>query len=84
MKIDIPIGGHAWKRMEERGISETDVEAVVFNHTASWEDPKNGSRVLTGETPDGRVLRIALVDPPALDGTVIVKSVFEVNQEDSV
>jgi hypothetical protein len=67
---------HARDRCAERGISVSDVEAVVVSPSATWEDPGEASLVCSGVAADGRQLRVCLVHPPSSDGTVRVKTAF--------
>lgn len=84
MKIEISSGGHAEKRMFERGITRSDIDWIIHNPTASWDDSKNGSRVIVGTTADGKVLRVVVLDPPLSDGTVIVKTAYHPDPEDKL
>ena len=51
--------------MEERGISETEIEFVLNNHEIEYTD-RDGNRILVAH-PDGRYIKVVVrkdSDPP--------------------
>jgi Domain of unknown function (DUF4258) len=65
---------HLDRRLAARHITMDDVRSVLQNPLTTWPDPKNQSRVITGKSVDGRMLRVCCVDPVPPDGVEVVKT----------
>ncbi len=77
MKIHIEKVGHVRERMKERGITESDISEVLENPSTSWSSGNGKSKVFSGSVADGRVIRVVVIDPPEIDGTLIVKTAYD-------
>lgn len=62
--------------MRLRGVTATDIEAVLENQISTWHDPKQSSWVLMGIASAGRTLIVYVPDTdwPPVD-SVTIKSV---------
>ena len=66
--------GHPVKRMAERGVTEEQIRATLLSPDTTMPGD-NGGRCYQRRFPDGRTLKVWLVQPmSSTDTSVIVKS----------
>lgn len=83
MKVIIHNWGHVPTRQRERQFTAEDVQFVYENPQTTWDSAQNKSKTFRGTLPDGRVLQIVVLMPPRPDGSVILKTAYFIESEES-
>lgn len=66
---------HSRDQMAAREVLNYEVEGALENVVSMWDDPVNGSVVILGRVPDGRILKIAVVGRLPLGASLTIKTV---------
>lgn len=66
---------HARRRMQQRNVSEQDIQAVIAAPVSMWDDPSQGSVVVKGVGAKGRLVTLFVVGALPLSEPWTIKSV---------